>query len=475
LDLEPLRIDRSSQPPRRGGGGGLPVLRLALVAGLILLSWLFREPLMRVADRLRLPEVRVVLVRKSSARASAAATGTAANGYIVAEKRAALSADTPGRIVEMLVTEGSRVKAGQVVARLYADEFEASLRRSEADLEAARVTVGRREVELEVARADLLRAKDRRTTAEANIEEARASLRLAEQMVERSEKLSTDNVQSIQMLDSDVAERDQALAREKATIAALSVAGREIQRAELQVRVAENAVEEARAAIVVRASERDLARATLDKMEVRAPFDGIVVLKDAEVGEVVSPNSQGAQSRGSVCTIVDPATLEVQVDMPETSLSAVVVGAPARIFLDAFPDKPYRGRVKRIWPTANRQKATVEVRIGFEASDEDLRPDLGARVVFGAGLEEDETEEPREPRETGQRRILVPEECVVRLQGRSGVFVLERDVVTWRELGIGESQGGRVLVLSGLEGGERIVFAPPPSLEDGDRVRPLEE
>jgi len=430
---------------------------------------------MLLLDHLRLPEVRVVLVRKSSVRASAAATGTAANGYIVAEKRAALSADTPGRIVEMLVTEGSRVKAGQVVARLYADEFEAGLRRSEADLEAARVTVRRREAELEVVRADLLRAKDRRRTSVARIDEARASLRLAEQMVERSEKLSTDNVQSLQMLDSAVAERDQALARQEAASAALSVVEREIHRAELQVRVAENAVKEAQALIAVRTSERDQARATLDKMEVRAPFDGIVVLKDAEVGEVVSPNSQGAQSRGSVCTIVDPATLEVQVDMPETSLAAVVVGAPARIFLDAFPETPYRGMVKRIWPTANRQKATVEVRIGFEAPDENLRPDLGARVVFGAELDEPGPEGSEEPVGPGQRRILVPEECVVRLQGRSGVFVLERDVVSWHELGVGESQSGRVLVLSGLEGGERIVFAPPPSLEDGDRVRPVEE
>src|SRR5690606_7887824 len=108
---------------------------------------------------------------------------------------------------------------------------------------------------------------------------------------------------------------------------------------------------------------------------VRAPFSGVVVLKDAEVGEVVSPNVMGgASTRGAVATLVDFASLEVQADVPETSLKAVTVGAPARVFLDAFPERPYAGEVSRVWPTADRQKATVEVRVRLLEPDQRLRP-----------------------------------------------------------------------------------------------------
>ena len=476
MDLEPLKIDRSREAFAASQGGGSRSLwpRVLLLGAILFLAWVVHEPLLRLIDRVRLPEVEVVLVRRSSARTSAAASGTAANGYVVAEKRAALSADTPGRIVEMLVTEGSQVKAGQVVARLYADEFKASLAQREAELIASENTVNRTKAELEVAQANLSWVREQKETQVATLKEAEAFLRLAEQRVERFEKLSTDNIESLDRLDTAVAERDQAKARRSRAQAELQVAGADIERTQLQVSVAEGSLSEALALVSVRRSARDLAQATLEKTEVRAPFDGIVVLKDAEVGEVVSPNSQGGQSRGSVCTIVDPRTLEVQVDLPETSLSVVRLGASVRIFLDAFPERPYAGKVKRIWPTANRQKATVEVRVGFEAlADGDrhggIRPDLGARVVF---LSEDGETEARKPEEF-VHRILIPSECVVRIEGQSGVFLLERDVALWHELQVEETSSKSLLVKSGLEGGERILKAPPLDLASGDRVRPL--
>ena len=210
---------------------------------------------------------------------------------------------------------------------------------------------------------------------------------------------------------------------------------------------------------------RDQAAATLDKTIVRAPFDGVVVLKDAEVGEVVSPNSQGAQSRGSVATMVDFQSLEVQVELPETSLSAVTVGAPASIFLDAWPGEAYPGRVLRIWPTANRQKASIEVRVGFDAIDERLRPEMGARVVFTReGASDAEAAGPP------SGSLLVPTSALVRSDGARGAFVLERQSVRFRALTLGEERGGKVLVEAGLEDGELIVLAPPPSLTDGERV-----
>ena len=174
------------------------------------------------------------------------------------------------------------------------------------------------------------------------------------------------------------------------------------------------------ARVAVNEANRDLARATLDKTEVRAPFDGVVVLKDAEVGEVVSPNSQGGNSRGSVVTMVDFASLEVQVDMPETSLHAVAVGGAANIYLDAFPEIAYRGRVERIWPTANRQKATVEVRASFLEPDEKLRPEMGVRVVFTPP-----EAPPVDPAQDEGELVLIPSSCVVRIDARPGVFELE--------------------------------------------------
>ena len=163
--------------------------------------------------------------------------------------------------------------------------------------------------------------------------------------------------------------------------------------------------------------------------------------------------------------MVDFATLEVQVEVPETNLSAVVVGAPASIFLDAYPESGYDGEVLRIWPTANRTKATVEVRVGFKAPDARLRPEMGARVVFRAS----DVAAPTEP--AGPPRIVVPESAIVTIDGKPHVFVLERDVARQREVKLGEQHSGRVVVESGLVSGERIVDSPPDSLRDGERVR----
>ena len=154
--------------------------------------------------------------------------------------------------------------------------------------------------------------------------------------------------------------------------------------------------------------------------------------------------------------------------VPETSLAAVALGALAEIYLDAFPDRRYTGRVDRIWPTANRQKATVEVRVTFDETDDALRPEMGVRVVFvgeeGSAVPQGEVPE----------GVLLPSTALVRVEGRAGAFVLERDVARFRPLEIGAESSGRVLVLAGLEAGEQVVADPPLSLADGDRVRAQE-
>ncbi|MCK6458425.1 MAG: efflux RND transporter periplasmic adaptor subunit, partial [Planctomycetes bacterium] len=236
---------------------------------------------------------------------------------------------------------------------------------------------------------------------------------------------------------------------------------------EAEIRVVEARLAEAGATTASRAAARDEAEAILGKTEVRAPFDGIVVLKDAEVGEVVSPNAQGGNSRGAVVTMVDFASLEAQVEMPERSLGGIAKGRRARVFLDAYPEHAYDGVVDRIWPTANRQKGTVELRVRLGSPDDKLRPEMGVRVVFldeGAPA----AAAPEEP------VVLVPESALVRGEGGTGVFLLERDVARWRAVEAGDRRGSRVVIRVGLRGGERLVDAPPADLKDGARVRVAE-
>jgi len=472
MDLQPLQIDRSKdggsvRRPRRGWLGPLLVLLLLGGAG-----YVFRRPLLEQLDRWRLPSVRVLQVAVTSPLAAGAVQGTAANGYVVPRVRAALSADTPGRIVEMNVTEGSLVKKGEVVARLYSDEYRALFERAEADLGMAQAALASRRASRAVSASQLARAEADVRVSAAELEDARAALKLAGLQRERWQRLAAEKIATAERADTTQAEEEGAGARVQRAEAALTSAQEGVRSAQLSLALTETQLAEAAALITLKQAEVAQARATLDKTEVRAPFDGVVALKDAEVGEVVSPNAVGAQSRGSVVTMVDPATYEVQVELPETSLSAVVLGAPATIFIDAYPERSWPGRVLRIWPTANRSKATVELRVGFDdlasgVVDPGLRAEMGARVVFTpqGAAPADENAPPAEP------VILIPRSALVTIAGQSCVFVLERDVARVRALELGDERSGRVVVRTGLVSGERIVDAPPVSLQDGDRVR----
>ena len=465
MDLQPLKIERSKARGRTGPSRwfGRGLVLLALVAVL----FLFWRPIRERVDRLRLPEVRVVQVALASPLAASAVQGTAANGYVVAAVRAALSADTPGRIVEMNVTEGQVVPRGFVVARLFSDEYRALFERAEADLELARKAVNSARASREVALGARAEAEAQVRGAEADVREAQASLDWAALELTRAESLLLDGIASQGRVDEMLAQRDGARAHRESLAAALDSAHVAERSVELDLALSESRLGEAEALVVVKGAERDHAKATLDKTEVRAPFDGVVVLKDAEVGEVVSPNAASSQSRGSIVTMVDFATLEVQVEVPETSLGAVVLGSPAKIFLDAYPDHAYAGEVLRIWPTANRQKATVEVRVGIAVPDQRLRPEMGARVVFTSA---DVAPAPVEG-ESARPIVLLPRSAVVTIDGQPHVFVLERDVARQRAVVLGGERSGRVIVERGLADGERVVDAPPDSLRDGERVR----
>jgi RND family efflux transporter MFP subunit len=299
------------------------------------------------------------------------------------------------------------------------------------------------------------------------VEEARARALRAKTDHDRAAALVASGAGTQQETDDARTELDRAVAARNAEEALLVASRGRVAEGEAEIRVVEARLAEAAATTQSRAAARDEAQAILGKTEVRAPFDGIVVLKDAEVGEVVSPNAQGGNSRGAVVTMVDFASLEAQVEMPERSLGGIAKGRRARVFLDAYPEHGYEGFVDRIWPTANRQKGTVELRVRLESPDDRLRPEMGVRVVFL-----DETAPAAEA--PGEPVVLVPESAIVRGEGGAGVFLLERDVARWRAVEPGDRRGSRVVIREGLRGGERLVDAPPADLKDGARVRVAE-
>lgn len=467
-DLQSLQIPRGprQKPKRKRSNWPLRGFALALAAALV---WLFWPDLQRLIDGVRLPQVKVQLLRLEDPAAAAAVSGTAANGHVVAARRAALSSDVPGRIVEMNVTEGSVVQRGDVVARLYADEFKAALDRAKADADAARATAVAAQANLDAVVLAERQAGDTRASLTAQLAEAAANRDFAASEFARATDLAASGSGSPKDVDRTCSDLDAAKARVQSLEAQQRGADNAIAAAKARVAVARAQLLTAEAQARVAEAAQAQAQAALDKTDVRAPFDGVVVLKDAEVGEVVSPNVVGGSTaRGAVCTMVDFDSLEVQATVPETNLASVHLGGDVDVFLDARPDHRYPGKVDRIWPTADRQKATIEVRIKLLQKDAVLRPEMGVRAVFRP-----EQQEPPTVAEAAGPLLLVAEAALLQQDGKLGAFVVDRDQARFVPVQIGERRLGRAVVEQGLRAGMRVVLDPPTSLHDGDRVRLL--
>jgi RND family efflux transporter MFP subunit len=384
-DLSSLRIERdapaaTARPSRRG----LWIVLALLVAGAAVAAYAFRS--------------RPLEVRTGEAIAtggSVSGAGISANGYVVARTKASVSAKIPGRLAYLGVAEGSRVRNGEVIARIENADYVAARN-------AARATVGQTEAQLVQADRDYDRA-----------------VKLKEQGV-----ISETEVENAQTKVS-------------------------VLRAQLEA-------DKARAA---------LAGASLENTNVRAPFDGTVLRKDAEVGEIVAPSSAGGGlTRTAIVTMADLGTLEVEVDVNEAYIAQVHNGQDARVTLDAYSDTSFTGRVRQVVPTADRQKATVLVKVAILDRDPRILPEMGAKVVFSP---EGET-----PAAAPPRRVSVPVAAVVGEGAAAKVWVVENQKVSARTVEVGRATGDRVEIRSGLAGGERVVVSPPPGLKEGLRVRP---
>src|SRR6266852_424199 len=342
-------------------------------------------------------------------------TALNASGYITPRRRATIAAKITGRVTGVFFDEGTRVREGQLLATL-----------DDADAKRA----------LDSAKAD-------RDAAHAAIADYEVQLRNSQILHRRAEQLQQAGVKTQEALDNATTAVDSLKAK-------IVLARQQVAASEARIGVAQQAV---------------------DNCTIRAPFAGIVVSKDAQVGEMVSPNSAGGGfTRTGIATIVDMNSNEIEVDVNESYIARVVPGQQVTATLDAYPDWQIPSKVRTVIPTADRQKATVKVRISFLKLDPRILPDMGVKVAF---LEEEKPQPKGKAK--GQEKAPQAVAYILKSAVRSGssasfVYLVREGKVERRAVSLGKDRGTEVAVLSGIAPGDSLVVKGPEGLHDGDRV-----
>lgn len=402
--LNQLRIDRSAAPPPRKGPG-----KAGLFIGLavVVVGAAVAFGLLREPPL----EVATVAAQAETGEAAGASSVLDASGYVTARRIATVSSKISGKVLEVYIEEGQKVAEGEVLARLEPTDADAQRDLSAAQLAAARSEVAR----------------------------AQAQLTLAEQTLVRNRDLAARQLIAAAALDQAQAERD-ALAAQ-------------LQSARSNAQVAVEALA--------------LSDIGVDNTVVRAPFAGVITVKAAQPGEIISPISgSGGFTRTGIGTVVDMESLEIQVDVNEAFIGRVKPRQKVEAVLNAYPDWRIPAEVIAIVPTADRSKATVKVRIALLERDERVVPDMGVRVSF---LEERAPVEADAPVVVG---VSVPAEAVVQRDGRSVVFVVRDGRAGLRQVEAGETRDGRRRITRGLAAAEQVVLSPPDALQDEGKVTP---
>ena len=399
--LKSLKIDRSAPPPPSSKRG----LWIALaVAAALLLIGIAGWALFGRDKSLEVQTTEVVVIGNGGGSPSV----LDATGYVVARRMATVSAKITGKVREIMIEEGQQVEAGQIMATL--DPIDANAQR---DLSQSQVLVARSQINS--VRAQL---KDSESNA------ARLGALVGQKLVSR-------------------AQYDQAVAQRDALRAQVTTAERNAQVASASLRIAEHSV---------------------DNTIVRAPFAGVVIAKAAQPGEIMSPLSAGGSfTRTGIGTIVDMDSLEVEVEVGEAFIGRVKPGMATETLLNAYQDWKIPGKVIAIIPAADRGKATVKVRVGLDAKDPRIVPDMGVRVGF--------LEEVKPVESNAKPGVLAPAEAIVQRGDKDVVFVMDGEQARQRSVTLGRSLGDDREVLQGLSGGDLVILAPPDKLADGARVR----
>jgi RND family efflux transporter MFP subunit len=393
-DLSRLKIDRSLAPVRRRRRRWLwPVLALFVVGAAA--AWYAFAP-------------RAITVRTTpivTSYPSQQFVVLNATGYVVAQRKAAIASKASGRLEWLGVAEGSRVKEGDVIARL-----------DDRDV---------------VAQAQSAQANVRAT--QAALAQAQAEERDAARQLERNRELAVKGFVAEAVVDTSEARHDRAQA----------------------------AVANARATIAAAEANARNARVAVDYTRIRAPFDGVILSKSANVGDMVTPFSSATDSKGAVVTMADMSTLEVEADVSESSLSKIRVGQPAEIVLDALPDARFTGRISRIVPTVDRAKATVMTKVQFDDIDPRVLPEMSAKVAF---LSQPVTPEQQKP------LTAVASDAIVQRDGRTLVFVVRGEQAVLVPVTSGARLGDLTAISGDVKTGERAVAAPSAQVVDGAKV-----
>lgn len=413
--LATLRIKRGPAPmpmrsPRRWWRRlVLLIVVLGLVVGGLAAAYYSESLSMLKAFEPR-AEVRVANVTVFTGRAADAVV--VATGYLESRRQAKIGARAPGRIQLLNVEEGSHVTKGQLLAELEHADLDASLAANRAQVEQAKAGIAEQAVAIE------------RTARE----------------YDRAVKLQPTRAISETELDAAKFEHDAAVAKMESLKAAVSLA-------EARVREAEQVKE---------------------NMFVRAPFDGTVISKDAEVGESILPGGMGESSgRGSVVTIADLGQLEMDCDVKEDYIGRVVVDRTAEVAIDAVPGRRYKGKVRKVIPMGDRARATIKVKVAITDADERLFPDMSGTVYF---LPDANTE----AADANIKRVFCPTSAIRKDGEAEIVWMFADDHVKRATVRTGSGGDGRTEILHGLAGGERVVVEPPPDLRDGQQVKVVE-
>ncbi len=329
-----------------------------------------------------------------------------ASGYVVAQRKAAVSSKSTGRLSYLGVEEGSRVKKGQIMASLENEDLKAARDQSAAQI----------------------------NEAQAGLAQARAELQEATLQYKRYQTLVAQDLVSRQDFDASLARYQKAQAG--------------VASAQARLRASRKALNNAQAA--------------LEYSYIRSPFDGVVLTKNAEVGEVVAPLGAAATARGSVVTMADMDSLMVEADVAESNLDRVHQNQPCEISLDAISDRRFPGQVHMIVPTADRAKATVMIKVKFLEKDERILPEMSAKVAF--------LSRPLEAAEA-KARLAVPQNALISKDDRRYVFRLEAGRARLTPVMVGPSLGELVEIADGLKEGDRLIVKAPDTLRDGARVK----
>jgi len=395
--LDSLRIERPHEEVRTRRGplfvvlAGVVTLLIALVAFLI-----------------ARPSARVVTIAPAHAVASQGGRTAVLNasGYVTARRQSTVSSKVTGKIIEVDVEEGMRVKSGQQLARL--DDA--------------------------IAGKSLALAQAQSQASLSSLEETRVQIRQAQIDYDRASRMTSSEIASRSDLDHAQAQLDALKARLAAQTDSYAVAQSQMQ----------------------------LHRQDLEDTIIRAPFDGIVVSKDAQPGEMISPMSAGGGfTRTGICTIVDMDSLEIEVDVAEAYINRVHPGQKVEAVLDAYPDWKIPAHVITAVPTADRQKATVKVRIAFDTKDARVLPDMGVKTTFIDSEQATET----------SSVVEIPKGAVRRDGERDIVFVMQGDRAERRAVRVIQTDNDKARIAAGVNAGENVIVEAPPELKDGDRVK----